>query len=137
MVIVEELDNIFNEAEEIIVYDNDVKTSYKAGSPKYGEILESWNITISSAHQMPALGVSIDEYTRKELKSGIWLEFCFDTVYECCGMPFEKLLIGLDKEYYGFNLIRYTAEHGYEGRCFYLDLFGKNTNDLYDLLSNI
>ncbi len=133
----EELDNIFNEAEEIIVYDNDVKTSYKAGSPKYGEILESWNITISSAHQMPALGVSIDEYTRKELKSGIWLEFCFDTVYECCGMPFEKLLIGLDKEYYGFNLIRYTAEHGYEGRCFYLDLFGKNTNDLYDLLSNI
>lgn len=133
----EELDNIFNEAEEIIVYDNDVKTSYKAGSPKYGEILESWNTTISSAHQMPALGVSIDEYTRKELKSGIWLEFCFDTVYECCGMPFEKLLIGLDKEYYGFNLIRYTAEHGYEGRCFYLDLFGKNTNDLYDLLSNI
>lgn len=133
----EELDEIFDEAEEIVIYNNDVKTSYKAGSPKYTQILECWNETISSAHQMPALGVSIDDYTRKELKSGLWIEFCFNTVYECCGMPFEKLLIGVQKEYYGFNLIRYNTEYGYDGRCYYLDLFGKNTNDLYDLLLNI
>ena len=52
-------------------------------------------------------------------------------------MPFEKLLVQVGKEYYGFNLIRYTSERGYDGRCFYLDLVGKNMNDLYDLLTDL
>ena len=92
---------------------------------------------IDGAHQMPAFGVSINEYTVQEMKKGKWLEFVFPEQTECDGMPFERLLINVQKEGYGFNLIRYNAEQGYDGRCFYLDLVNKNTGNLYNILLDL
>ena len=134
MVIMEEINEAFDYAEVINVYNNGTKTEYSSGGDEYSKILTCWNEMISGAHDMPAFGVSLDHYTKEEMKKGLWVEFEFGKVLECNGMPFEKLLIAVAKESQGFNLIRYNAESGYDGRCFYLDLFGKNMANLYDLL---
>ena len=75
--------------------------------------------------------------TLKVLKSGIWVEFDFGKVYESNGMPYEKLLINVQKSSYGFNLIRYNSQGGYYGRCFYYDLAGNTMDDFYDILQNL
>lgn len=133
----EEIYGAFEYAQQINVYNEGKKTSYSAGGAEYKKILDCWNTMIAGAHDMPAFGVSLNNYTVKEMKKGIWLEFDFKKVLECNGMSFEKLLIDVQKNFYGFNLIRYNAERGYDGRCFYLDLVGKNMDILYDLLLNL
>ncbi len=137
MVIMEEINEAFSYAENINVYNDGVKVSYSATEEPYNKILNSWNEMIEGAHNMPAYGVSLNDYTVEKMKEGLWVEFCFGKVLECNGMPFEKLLIEVNKGYYGFNLIRYTTQHGYDGRCFYLDLVGKNMDKFYDLLCNL
>lgn len=137
MVIMEEICDAFDSAETINVYNDGVETSYCAGGEEYNKILASWNEMVSGAHYMPAFGVSINAYTVKEMKTGLWVEFDFKTILKYNGMPFERLLVKVEKDYSGFNLIRYNAEKGYDGRCFYLDLFGKNMSNLYDLLLNL
>ncbi len=74
------------------------------------------------ALEMPAFGVSIDKYTKEQLKSGLWVEFIFDAQLSHCDMPFSKLLVNVVGNFKGFNLSRYTQEAGYAGRCFYLQL---------------
>ena len=89
---------------------------------------------LSGAHEMPAYGVSLDRETRKAVKSGVWAEFVFDKALSSNGMPFEKLLVNVQPEWSGFNIIRYTAAHGYDGRCFYYDLVNKDMRLFYDCL---
>lgn len=137
MIIMEEIYSVFDQSEVISVYDGGVKTSYSSGSDGYGKILNGWNDMIAGSHQMPAFGVSINDLTVKEMQTGKWVEFEFGKKLTCCGMPFEKLLVAVNKDYYGFNLIRYESERGYDGRCFYLDLVGKNMGEFYDLLCNL
>ena len=64
---------------------------------------------------MPAVGVSIDNLTREEMKSGSWIELEFDQCYIFNEMPFDALLIKVEKDNYGFNLIR-RHNGKYEGR---------------------
>ena len=71
------------------------------------------------------------------MKKGLWVEFSFEKVLECNGMPFEKILVSVLKDSQGVNLIRYNTNCGYDGRCFYLDLIGKNMGNFYDLLLNL
>ena len=133
----EEINEAFDYAEIINVYNGGVKTAYSSGGEEYNKILACWNEMINGAHDMPAFGVSLDSYTKAEMKKGLWVEFEFGKVLECNGMPFEKLLVAVEKGSQGFNLIRYNSDCGYDGRCFYLDLFGKNMDNLYDLLLNL
>lgn len=137
MVIMEEINEVFREAEAINVYSDGVVTGYSAGEEAYNKILNCWSEMISDAHDMPAFGVSLDSYTRYEMKKGLWVEFDFKKVLEVKGMPFEKLLVSVEKSSQGFNLIRYNINDGYDGRCFYLDLVGKNMDNFYDLLLNL
>lgn len=132
-----ELENVFEKAENINVYNDGAVVTYSAQTDGYKNILKAWNIMLDGAHLMPALGVSLHNETLKELKGGLWVEFDFSKLYECNGLPFEKLLIAVHDDYYGFNLIRYTQEYGYDGRCFYYDLVNKNMSSLYDLLLNL
>jgi len=129
-----DLDNVFDKAAEIRVYTDGEIKNYAQGGQAFGEILGGWHNLISGAHIMPAYGVSLNRETIKAVKSGKWVEFCFDTIYESGGMPYEKLLIEVKREYYGFNLIRYNKSYGYDGRCFYYDLNGKNMSEFYELL---
>ena len=91
---------------------------------------------ISNALEMPAFGVSLDKLTKEEMKKGFWLEFKFDET--CCSsdMPFDSLLVKIEKSSFGVNLIR-GNDGVYEGRCFYLDLNGNNFDKLYDFLTAI
>lgn len=91
---------------------------------------------IEDSFSMPAFAVSLDNLTKEEMKSGLWLEFVFDKTMSINEMPFDSLLVNVNKDQYGINLIR-GNDCIYEGRCFYLDLRGKNLDELYDYLSNI
>ena len=129
-----ELDSAFDCAEKINVYKDGAVTVYGAGDKAFKEILVSWKSMIDGAHIMPAFGVSIGRETRKELNKGVWVEFEFKETYAYNEMPFEKLLINMQEGFSGFNLIRYNSDRGYDGRCFYYSLVGKDSTDFYNLL---
>ena len=132
-----DLDKSFTTAESLNVYNDGELTVIEKDDEKFDGIMVGWSRIVEGAHDMPAFGVSINNLTLKELNHGLWVEFVFGKKYESNGMPYEKLLINVQKDFYGFNLIRYTAESGYDGRCFYYDLVNKNMGDFYDLLLNI
>lgn len=132
----EEVYEAFDKSERISVYTDGIKTQYSAGDEAYKTILAKWNASLAGSHQMPAFGVSLNRETLESMQSGKWVEFEFGEIYESNGLPFEKLLIEVDKGMYGFNLVRYTKEFGYDGRCIYIDLAGKNLDDFYEFLLN-
>ena len=132
-----DLDKSFTAAESLNVYNEGELTVIEKTDEKFDDIILGWSHMIEGAHDMPAFGVSINDLTLKELRHGLWVEFVFGEEYESNGMPYKKLLINVQKGFYGFNLIRYTAERGYDGRCFYYDLVNKNMGDFYDLLLKI
>ena len=133
----EEIHEAFDYSDKISVYNDGKVAQYNSGTDNYNTILSGWKCIIEGAHQMPAFGVSIDRLTREELKKGLWVEFDFEKELKVWEMPFEKLLVNINKDFFGFNIIRYTAEYGYDGRCFYLDLVNKNMAEFYDLILKI
>lgn len=96
------------------------------------EIKKLFNEVVASSREMPAFGVSLHEETLKAMKEGVWLLFDFGETKDHNEMPFESLLINIEKDTGGVNIIRYYNGQ-YSGRCFYLDL-DKNFNDLYDYM---
>lgn len=137
MVIMEEIYEAFDSAEKINIYNEGTVITFGSGDKNYVKILGAWNELLKKSHQMPAFGVSLNDLTVAEMKKGLWVEFEFGKQTECGGMPFEKLLAEVKKDNYGFNIIRYTAEYGYDGRCVYIDLEGNNMGNFYDVLLNI
>ncbi len=105
------------------------------GDDKFEEILKALNNITEYAHDMPAFGVSLDNLTKEEMKTGMWLELGFDKTYMFNEMPFDALLIKVEKDVYGFNLIR-RNNGKYEGRCFYLSL-DESMDELYNVINAI
>ena len=134
MVMEIELEKITDYAKEVNVYNNGKTAIYPVGSAKFNEICAQWNAMLDGAHIMPAFGVSLHRETVKQMQKGVWAEFGFDKQYSSNGMPYEKLLIAVNPEWSGFNIVRYTAERGYDGRCFYYDLVSKNMSAFYNCL---
>ena len=134
MIIEVELDKMTEYAEEITVYNDGESAIYPAGNAKFNEICAEWNSMLNGAHQMPAFGVSLHHETVREIKSGVWVEFGFGKVLSSDGMPYEKLLVNVQPDWSGFNIRRYNSECGYDGRCFYYDLVGKDMSAFYDCL---
>lgn len=132
-----EINEVFDYTKEINVYNDGNKTSYCVGDKPFEEIMVSWNALLEGSHPMPALGVSINKETVREMQKGLWVEFGFDEVLEANGLPFEKLLVNVSQDYYGFNLIRYNTRGGYDGRCLYIDLVGRNMTNFYNVVINI
>ncbi len=97
------------------------------------EIQKLLSEALLGSRDMPAYGVSLHNETLKAMQEGIWIEFKFAETTEFEGMPFDSLLIHLEKDTGGVNIIR-QYEGLYDGRCFYLDL-EHNFNDLYDYLA--
>ena len=122
-------DNIadsFTMATEMVVTINNTETKLSKGDEKFEKILNGLEKVTSNSREMPAFGVSLDKQTKEEMNKGVWLELCFNKVYYSNDLPFEGLLIKVEKGHQGFNLIRRTNGK-YEGRCFYLDLEGDMT----------
>jgi len=119
----------------IYVYDNGDKFEILQ-SDVYNKIIVELEDIFINSREMPAFGVSLHEETLESLKNGVWLELEFDDEYNHNGMPYSKLLMQIEPWVTGVNLIRYNKGY-YEGRCFYLDLCGKDTTNLYNVLKNI
>ena len=125
----------FDKAESFIVYiDNNIE-EYANKTQEYNRILKSLQEIVTEAHEMPAYGVSTDIDTKEALTQGIWLELKFAETQTHSDMPFDRLLIQVDSEYSGFNLIRYH-DNKYDGRCYYLNL-DKDMSILYTCLIDI
>lgn len=135
MVMEIELEKMTDFAESVGVYSDGEHIVYGAGEGKFNLICAEWNNMICGAREMPAFGVSLNGETVKAMKSGVWVEFSFNQTLSSNGMPYEKLLVNVQPEWSGFNVIRYTAKHGYDGRCFYYDLVNKNMRAFYDSLT--
>ena len=129
-----ELDKITEHADGVKIYNDGKQTVYRVGDDGFKEICAEWNAMIEGAHQMPAYGVSLHAETMKALNEGVWAEFTFPQTFSSNGMPYEKLLVNVCPEWTGFNIVRYTAEYGYDGRCFYYDLVGKDMSKFYNCL---
>jgi len=127
---IENLTTSFDSATQMQITIENMTTTLQKGDQKFEKILNSLKNITKYSHEMPAFGVSLDELTREEMQTGTWLELIFDNTYEYNEMPFDALLIKVEKDAYGFNLIR--KQNGkYEGRCFYLSLEG-SMKELYD-----
>ncbi len=127
---------VIENAKIISVYSEGEIFSYKNGEDKFYEIISVWKDTCEKALEMPAYGVSLNGETLKAIKRGVWLEFDFEKLIYYNEMPFERLLIEVVAEYSGFNVIRFTTQNGYDGRCFYLNLGDKNMTELYNVIKN-
>ena len=90
---------------------------------------------LTNSHEMPALGVSLDNETRNELKNGLWLEFNYKTTQTYNEMPFDSLLIKVEPDNSGFNVLR-KHDNLYEGRCYYINL-DCNMSALYNKILEI
>lgn len=107
-------------AESITIFKGGKLTEIKKNDEKFNKILNNITDCFFNSRIMPALGVSLDEEMREELKTGNWIQLNFNKTEIVNELPFEALLFRLD-ECYGLNLIRETKGK-YQGRCFYLDL---------------
>ena len=126
--------DLISEADMIVFYNNgQIETMTESQFDKVDSLFQE---AIEDALEMPAYGVSLDELTKEEMKKGFWLEFKFDETRCSSSMPFDSLLVKIEKNCFGVNLIR-GNDGVYEGRCFYLDLNGNNFDKLYNYLSVI
>ena len=118
-----------NQAQFII--DNDY---YKVS--EIDDLNNVLNDMLQDSRTMPAFGVSIHTETLKAIQNGIWLKLQYNGTQYVSDMPFDELLIEINPNFSGFNIIR--GNKGiYEGRCYYIDLTTNTMQSLYDWIINI
>ena len=127
--------NYFSDAKSITILKNDEKFCYTKGDDKFEEILAALLSATKNSHDMPAFGVSIDSETKSAIQSGSWIELQFNKTMSFNEMPFDALLIQIEEDYQGINIIRKNNKK-YDGRCFYLNL-KSNMKHLSDIIKNI
>lgn len=101
----------------------------------FDRVLTAVKAVFDDGFQMPALGVSIHNLTITQKSEKPWVELRFGQKCECFGMQFEGLLIFIEPDYHGCNLIRLNGDR-YEGRCYYMQLSG-TMRPLYDAVMSI
>ena len=82
---------------------------------------------------MPAFGVSIHTETLNAINSGVWLKLQYNGTQIINEMPFDELIIEVNPEFTGFNIIR--GNKGiYEGRCYYVALDNSTMQPIYQFI---
>ena len=132
-----QLQQVFSQAEQIVISNEGEREVYPAGSAPFKEICARWSAMLSNSIVMPAYGVSLDNITREAVKKGVWAEFVFSKQLKINELPFERLLVEVKPDYMGFNVVRYNSDGGYAGRCFYIDLGGTDMADMYEYLKSL
>ena len=130
-----DLTSYFSTATQIAIYQQSEKSIFVKGDEKYELLINALVLICADSHEMPAFSVAEDKNTLDALASGIWLELEFNTTQTYNEMPFDSLLIEVNSEFSGFNLIR-KHNGKYDGRCFYLDL-SSNMKHLLDAINQI
>ena len=121
--------------EYINVYNSGEMRKFSKEDSGFGAVMVAFYEMMDGHHEMPAFGVSIDKEVRVSMAEGVWIEFVFDSTYIHNDMPFERLLINVQEDFSGFNVVRFNNGK-YEGRCFYVDLVDKKMNNLYRAIQN-
>lgn len=132
-----DLNQIIATSESVNIYNDGQVTVYLKEEPNFCKIMEGWTVLSGNAREMPAFGVSLNNETVKAKNIGLWVEFVFAEQQTHSSMTFEKLLIKVEKQWQGFNIVRYSDKDGYSGRCYYLDLVGKDMSQFYDIIINL
>lgn len=127
------LPDCLSEANMVKAYQNGQEISMEA--EQHSQFLAYFNAAISDCRESPAFCVSLHDNTMKEFETGIWIKFIFNETQVAQGMPFDSLLMHIEKDSSGVNLLRGNQDV-YNGRCFYLDL-QHNFNELYDYLFSL
>lgn len=136
VIYVRDFTEVFEKAASVTVIKDGVKTQYVCTSEQFDRILKALKKGIANSRLMPAFGVSLQDETLSAMTAGEWVEFDFQKRVDEFEMPFERLLIEVVPDYAGINIIRFTKEYGYTGRCFHLDLCGGNLSELYGIIKN-
>ena len=136
---VENMDNnileILTQCDQIKIYQEDNSYNFYQDSEQF-KLLTNEILNLSQAsREAPAFGVSLHQETLIAMKSGLWIEFVFEETKAHNEMPFDSLLVNIDPEFTGINIIRHHNNQ-YEGRCFYLNL-QSNMYELYELLNSL
>lgn len=125
----------FDKASTLNVFDDGKITTFKKGDEKYQTIVSAMLEMTKNSRPMPAFSVSLDNETREDMKKGFWVELEFETTQTALEMHFDALLVKIERQYNGINIIR-KLNGKYEGRCFYLDL-EKDMDKLFAAVQNI
>lgn len=115
-----QINNALKEIHSVDVFQNGYKVSFIKGSKKFSTIESKIVDILRTGRILPALAVSIHEYTISEMQSGVWIQINLKREIVLDGLPFDALLFKAEKTG-GINLIR-RHNGKYEGRCIYLDL---------------
>ena len=114
-----------------VIVDNDYKKI-----DDLNELNNVLNKMLQDSYTMPAFGVSIHTETLNAIKNGVWLKLQYNGTQNVDEMPFDELLIEINPEFSGFNIIR--GNKGiYDGRCYYVNLTNNTMQELYQYIFNI
>ena len=124
---------VFSEANMVQFYNNGVEFSIsESDGARFDEIFVD---AISGSRQMPAFAVAIHKLTMQDFKEGYWVKFDYGKTVSASGMDFDQLLIHIQPNCYGVNVIR--GNNGkFDGRCYYLDL-DNTLDEVYDFLTTV
>lgn len=100
------------------------------------QVREKVEALFENSRTMPAFAVVTQELYDEQVKDGIFVSIKFDEVLHLNELPFEELVFKVEKDCYGFNLLRGMGGI-FQGRCIYIDCVENNMNDLYDFLGNL
>lgn len=132
-----EIKDYFKNAETITININNESRKFKCDNEEFAYLISSIDILTKDSHEMPALGISLDSEIKEAMKNNVWIEFSYSTIQEHNEMPFDSLLIFVDKDSQGFNIFR-GNNNKFEGRCFYINLNNSSMENLYnDIISLI
>jgi len=128
-----EINNYFNICDNMYVVCDNNKHILDSNSTNI--IMLELDGLCENSNEMPALGVSIHNETITELKKGLWLILKYNDTQYHKDMPFDELLININSEDFGFNIIR--GNNGtYDGRCYYLNI-NSNMSNLHNTIITI
>lgn len=123
-------------ANSITIYNNGIISEFSEKDSEFLTIKQAYKTMLENHYEMPAFSVSLHNETINALNDGVWIELGFPRTFTHKQLAFEKLLIKVDKESCGFNLIRFN-ENKYDGRCFYINLINSTMENLYNTIFNI
>ena len=86
---------------------------------------------LKDSYSIPALGVSIHTETIMQMQKGVWIKLQYNGTQWLDNMNFDELLIEVNPEFMGFNIIRGNVGI-YEGRCYYINLTNTDMAELYN-----
>lgn len=129
------INNFFEKAKSITIFKNGKSRIFKENEKEFKNIIQQFTEQTQNSVEMPAYAVSLHNETIKAINDGLWIQFNFEQEKTHREMPFDALLININKDYCGVNIIRHYKDK-YEGRCFYLNL-DNNLNDFYKFLDEL